>query len=353
MIDSDGSSFRDDHNGSEDDEDDERERGSTGKNNSTASATTSTEGVQNVVKDVTSAKSGRKKRTVPTPEEALDREAKPLEEGELDTLLPAELPGDQYDDDWTGSDEEEQPQEVEDGEYALLAINDKSSTMKSLFKVTLRFFRMTPLEIISPKHYLNPFCLSLKTLIVHPIFNKNFKLLVMVIKYAAIVRTNDCRTWPYKKPSDDRFFTVIGKVIEANKGKNKSMVDIHRRARGILKAEEKEIPSFSRFMKNLEDEFAATKKSDSVRPITEARGPFTAYSIGKNELTMMVKALNGVSMLGALVFHQADLIGEIVLGSRGYTKNDLPAHKHVLRYTKPSILANRRYEAKMTKKAQR
>ncbi|KAK1998526.1 hypothetical protein LX36DRAFT_700227 [Colletotrichum falcatum] len=167
------------------------------------------------------------------------------------------------------SDKEQLLQDFGDDECAPDAINDKRSAMKSLFKITLRFFRMSPREIISSKHCLkwdstrnltqedisSPFCLSLKYLIVHPVFHKNVKLLLMAIQYAAIVI----------------------------KGKNKKEYGGHSQ----------EGQGNTQFMKNLEDDFAATRKDNTVRPITDASGRVTAYVIGKTDLTKMEKALNG------------------------------------------------------------
>ncbi|KAI8714974.1 hypothetical protein NCS52_01004000 [Fusarium sp. LHS14.1] len=132
----------------------------------------------------------------------------PIEETDFDAIVgPAEPT---FTATWKNEDEElmllEWNSSHEKKAYACIDVDNASLT--TLWKVCMRMFRCTPLDLISPLLNLKygsstvvfsqEFCDALTPLIVHAIWQGSAQRLAMVLQYAVICRTDDRRPWKPK-----------------------------------------------------------------------------------------------------------------------------------------------------------
>lgn len=105
-----------------------------------------------------------------------------------------------------------------------------------LWKVCCRFLRVFPTQIIGPNSHVQfehdrtiwpaIFCKRLQSLIVHPIFAHDYRLLVLGIMYVAMCKTDHRGPVPWRIPTMDGFLNRFLYEMESNDGSRR--IDICR-----------------------------------------------------------------------------------------------------------------------------
>ncbi|KXH38165.1 hypothetical protein CSIM01_10480 [Colletotrichum simmondsii] len=293
---------------------------------------------------------------------ALDRDVPPITLEEMDQILPEEP---DYDEDWSAEDEKKLVQDSEQDRGQQLLLDQDASAFPAFVKVASRYFRRSPMEFISVIYHLEwdqsrgksngkkhrwtaVFCKRLSELATHPLFEKNYKLLVLALQYASMMLKNDRRTWPISLPSRDRFFVVLGQVIKKYKGIDRDPAKIHEEARKRLKDGGYTIPLFSEFMLRLEELRAPTSGStisNSVVPLV--------YMVGNDEANLLVQATNMVSTTGMPVFRDAPMYKSYTITRDTRERENPPKRLEQIPYLKRSLIAVWRHREKAKKRAQR
>jgi hypothetical protein len=147
-----------------------------------------------------------------------------------------------------------------------------------LFKVCLRVFGLTPVELISPLYGLNyrsmgskgkksphifslPFCDALSGLIVHPNIDGNHIRLVCMLQFAVICRLDIRRPWLMPKVLEDCHVLVrLRRQMDDSKG---SLLDepvtlMHKELRNSASENGKECSSLSDYLDRISDISAET-----------------------------------------------------------------------------------------------
>ncbi|TDZ68378.1 Uncharacterized protein CTRI78_v002101 [Colletotrichum trifolii] len=303
--------------------------------------------------------------------ETLNVEVPPLAPGEIDRILPKELADTDYDQHWTEQDEQDLREKWHSNGLRVDLIKTKDTKIPKLFKVVLRFFRMSPHDLISERFALQyaanrrdrqpqwstAFTQPLYELVPHPLWCGNHLLLVAAIQYAVILRTGDYRTWRLIQPNDpngDSFFQTFSEVLRDWKGRNKSIKAHHKEV--ITRMTQKSSlpfftrPVFSAFLDALEK---CVKPDRRVRDITEADGPVIAYPVESCDLNAVAKALDSTKHFGAIHFMPTSHYSLQILGSRSLPEDDPPKRSELPEYLDRAELSSRRHSARAQKRRER
>ncbi|TDZ49655.1 hypothetical protein C8034_v006386 [Colletotrichum sidae] len=295
---------------------------------------------------------------------AFKKTAKPLTLETLDELLPERLPDSAFNDDWTEEDEQALLDEWETDERRTDPCKTDGQLTKC-FKVFIRIFRESPIEVVSPKyrlewdtdqpgvgvHWSTRFCTHLRDLATHPIWEQNVNLFAAAMQYAVILRTYDRRTWRvryHQAPNMDEFWAVFEEEVERSVGKNLNLAKIHANVRKRMRENHKAIPIISRFFSALE----AIIPDDPAAAIAENSSTVSTFPIGTGDLSNIIKALDSTEYLGMPIFYSTVLINTYVLNSRGNSQDDPPTIKDTPKYVARSWLAVRRDAAKARKRSE-
>ncbi|KAJ0334425.1 hypothetical protein COL5a_000482 [Colletotrichum fioriniae] len=293
---------------------------------------------------------------------ALDRDVPPITLEEMDQILPEEP---DYDEDWSAEDEKKLLQDWEQDRGQQLLLDQDASAFPAFVKVAFRYFRRSPMEFISVIYHLEwdqsrgksnerkhrwtaVFCKRLSELATHPLFDKNYKLLVLALQYASMMLKNDRRTWPISLPSRDPFFVVLGQVIKKYKGIDRDPAKIHKEVRKRLKDGGYTIPLFSEFMLRLEELRTPTSGStisNSVVPLV--------YMVGNDEANLLVQATNMVSTTGMPVFRDTPMYKSYTITRDTRERENPPKRSEQIPYLKRSLIAVWRHREKAKRRAQR
>lgn len=143
------------------------------------------------------------------------------------------------DDEWTQTQEDEVIEMFQSSgmQRTRDKMTDKSHpVLLGLFKVCLRVFGLTPVELISPLHGLNyqpkrskgkgspyvfskPFCDALSGLIVHPSIGGSGSKLVCMLQFAVICRLDIRRPWLVPKvPNDCHVLSMLRRQMDDSRG---------------------------------------------------------------------------------------------------------------------------------------
>ncbi|KAK3984323.1 hypothetical protein QBC44DRAFT_17933 [Cladorrhinum sp. PSN332] len=104
-----------------------------------------------------------------------------------------------------------------------------------LWKCVVQYFKVTPVDIISPRHKLafdhervgkegsgvvvwpSTFAKAFSQILVHPLWNfGHLPTFVMVLQFAVIVRTHDKRPWHFRNPTTDHYLGALEDLIHRN-----------------------------------------------------------------------------------------------------------------------------------------
>ncbi|KAK1655263.1 hypothetical protein BDP81DRAFT_388211 [Colletotrichum phormii] len=218
----------------------------------------------------------------------LDNAVPPLTKEELDAILPETLPDSAFTSDWT-----------RDEEAAL------QQAMPKNFKVLVRLFNASPFEIISPKyrlewetnakdavgpHWSVKFTSRIATIAIHPLWQRDVKLLTLALQYAVILRTQDTLPWLFSRPDDTLFFKTFEKVI--GEMRDTPIAEVHEEVRSRLKRDRQVIPIFSEFLLSLE-----TIQESSPNTTIQDRSK-RVYPVGVVDAKAVIDALDATDDLG-------------------------------------------------------
>ncbi|KAI8269130.1 hypothetical protein K4K58_002681 [Colletotrichum sp. SAR11_239] len=272
---------------------------------------------------------------------------------DLEVLLPKTLPETEFDQDWSAEDEAalQANWEADPNREELIQYND--ADIGKVFRQSLRFFGITPFELISDKHRLmygansrglrdkwaGGFSIALYQLLPHPLWEGNVHLLVTALQYSSILRSRDLRSWKLTPPSDDLFFMVFDEVIKENEGENQPIYDLHDEVRQRLEMRGAK-PVYSEFLQRLEEIVVPEARVD----ITDRNGPVDFYIVTKYDLEDVRKALDTTTHLGLPYFLPTEFIREQLYAR---STDNPPAGKELLKmHIERSLIAVRRYTAK-------
>ncbi|KAJ3952327.1 hypothetical protein N0V92_011233 [Colletotrichum tropicale] len=272
---------------------------------------------------------------------------------DLEVLLPKTLPETEFDQDWSAEDEAalQANWQADPNREELIQYND--ADIGKVFRQSLRFFGITPFELISEKYRLmyggnsrglrdkwaGGFSIALYQLLPHPLWKGNVQLLVTALQYSSILRSRDLRSWKLTPPSDDLFFMVFDEVIKENEGENQPIYDLHDEVRQRLEMRGGE-PVYSEFLQRLEEIVVPEARVD----ITDRNGPVDFYIVTKYDLEDVRKALDATTHLGLPYFLSTEVIREQLYAK---STDNPPAGNELLKmYIERSLIAVRRYTAK-------
>ncbi|RMJ19929.1 hypothetical protein CDV36_000373 [Fusarium kuroshium] len=140
-----------------------------------------------------------------------EEETPPVLEGDLDALIGPEQPT--FTDLWTQADERALDWESSAEKVDFASIDDHHPSLLSTWKISLRLFRCSPFDLLSPLRglcYQGPsgnldepqqilwdeeFCQELCRVMTHSIWRRDAHVLAMILQYTVICRTDDRRVW--------------------------------------------------------------------------------------------------------------------------------------------------------------
>ncbi|KAI8155125.1 hypothetical protein K4K49_012909 [Colletotrichum sp. SAR 10_70] len=284
---------------------------------------------------------------------------------DIDRLLPETLPDTDYDQDWSRDDEAKLVKDWEEEPLRDALLDYKDKATDTVFRMCLRFYHMSPFELISEKYSLvyegntgrgtpparwaSGFADSLKRILVHPLWNGDANLLVMGIQYACILHTEDRRAWKFARPSSIHpFFTVFRQVLAEWKGQKKPLEDHHEEVRKRLEAQSIENTVYSAFLQSLEETVPIAEKLPGKKNATVVDDK--PYSVSLRTFNHVRYALDQINYMGAPYFLPADVTVRYVLGA---APDNNPPKADLKRYMSRSLLALRRYNAKRENRVKR
>ncbi|KAI8251547.1 hypothetical protein K4K58_008692 [Colletotrichum sp. SAR11_239] len=291
-----------------------------------------------------------------------------LTQAEIDAIIPDAIDELDYDDDWTHENEKDLRFDWENDPDRdnLITPPPSNPAFPRTFKIILRFLRVSPLVMISPKNYLEwdltqkygkgkfvtrhwspEFCKTLGSLSTHPLFTQNYLLLVMALQYASIMSRNDWRTWSLIIPNKDRFWEILDNLVDEARGQNKDIAKIHKQARKLAKEENVSVPFFSAFMLRLET------FRDKNRPKILDDGKKAIYPVGLVEVQNVRDAVDSTNVGGVNMFVSTEVFRRYSIGNQGDHEVDGPRKADLPKYMDRSHLAIRRHLAREENRARR
>ncbi|KAF3807670.1 hypothetical protein GCG54_00007403 [Colletotrichum gloeosporioides] len=276
-----------------------------------------------------------------------------LSKPDLEVLLPRTLPETEYDQDWSADDETALQSSWQADPYRSDLIGYKDADIGKAFRQALRFFGITPFELISEKYDLvygeniskirdkwaPKFSLTLYHLIPHPLWGRDPRLLAIALQYTSILRSRDLRSWKLVRPNEDPFFKIFEEVIKETKGQNLPIYNLHKQVRKRLK--QQRTPSiFSLFLTALEEIVEVEARVDT----TDKNGPVSVYTISRYDLESVQKALDATAYMGIPSFLPTELIKEHMYNSS--TDNPPLGPSALTMYIERALIAVRRHKAK-------
>ncbi|KAJ0358840.1 hypothetical protein COL154_008760 [Colletotrichum chrysophilum] len=276
-----------------------------------------------------------------------------LPKPDLEVLLLRTLPETEYDQDWSTDDETALQSSWQADPYRLDLIGYKDADIGKAFRQSLRFFGITPFELISERYDLvyggnigkirdkwaPKFSLTLYHLIPHPLWGRDPRLLAIALQYTSILRNRDLRSWKLVRPNENPFFKIFEEVIKETKGQNLPIYNLHKQVRKRLK--QQRTPSiFSLFLTALEEVVEVEARVDT----TDKNGPVNVYTISRYDLESVQKALDGTAYMGIPSFLPTELIKEHMYNSS--TDNPPLGPSALTTYIERALIAVRRHKAK-------
>ncbi|KAI8222328.1 hypothetical protein K4K57_009707 [Colletotrichum sp. SAR 10_99] len=276
-----------------------------------------------------------------------------LPKPDLEVLLPRTLPETEYDQDWSADDETALQSSWQADPYRLDLIGYKDADIGKAFGQSLRFFGITPFELISEKYDLvyggnigkirdkwaPKFSLTLYHLIPHPLWGRDPRLLVIALQNTSILRNCDLRSWKLVRPNEDPFFKIFEEVIKETKGQNLPIYNLHKQVRKRLR--QQRTPSiFSLFLTALEEVVEVEARVDT----TDKNGTVSVYTISRYDLESVQKALDGTAYMRIPSFLPTELIKEHMYNSS--TDNPPLGPSALTTYIERALIVVRRHKAK-------
>ncbi|KAH7262927.1 hypothetical protein BKA59DRAFT_449146 [Fusarium tricinctum] len=226
------------------------------------------------------------------------------------------------DDEWTQTQEDEviemfQSSGMQDTRDKL---TDKSHpVLLGLFKVCLRVFGLTPVELISPLHGLNyqpkrskgkgsphifstPFCDALSGLIVHPSIDGSGSGLVCMLQFAVICRLDIRRPWLVPKvPKDCHVLSMLRRQMDDSRGHSldEPVSTTHERLRNSAHENGQNCSNLSDYLNRISEVSAET-----YEPVSEPDdGSYTKFGAFYKPLTaddvdLVVRVINETPLEG-------------------------------------------------------
>lgn len=218
---------------------------------------------------------------------------------------------------WTQQDEDKMMDEwnssPEKESYASMRPNP---SLKALWKVCMRIFRCTPLDLLSPLLQLRynasvvlaqKFCNALSPLIPHPVWKGSAWRLAMALQYAIICRTDDRRPWRLEPicPALKRLNSSIRRV----KGSKMPFPihQMHHEARAAAVSNRDDPSAMSDILDQI---------GDTVEEMLAGKGPRAAgettckghevYCVTNQDLIAVTKALDRVTSGGYRMFARVE-----------------------------------------------
>lgn len=178
-----------------------------------------------------------------------------------------------------------------------------------LWKVCCRFFRIFPTQIIGPSSHVQfegdrtiwpvSFCNRLQSLIVHPIFAHDYRLLVLGIMYVAMCKMDYRGPVPWRIPTMDGFLTRFLHEMESNDGSRR--IDICRKiaADNWGNAENQVIPSpYYLLFEQIEKRALNANTETDYIPVSNI-----TFHVNQEHLGDLWKAANRIELRGQPAFY--------------------------------------------------
>ncbi|KAJ3947073.1 uncharacterized protein N0V96_003458 [Colletotrichum fioriniae] len=294
--------------------------------------------------------------------ENFDNAVPVLTKEDLEAILPETLPDSAFNDGWTREDEAALQQAwPSDPRYSDPRYSDplrgqgKDGSMLRGFKLIVRMFRMSPLEIISPKyrlewdtaardvgpHWTAMFTNRLVNVAMYLLWERDVKLFTTALQYAVILRTEDTRPWLFKKPVNTPFFTTFQEVI--GELKDKPISEVHEEVRSRLKRCGHQIPIFSEFLLSLESVVEIQPKT-AIHDRSKKM-----YPVGLVDIKAVIEALDATDNFGFPAFLPLDFTATKVFEKRLRSEFDPPSSRDFAEYMRRAWLGYRRIEAQFNK----
>ncbi|GKT87862.1 hypothetical protein Ct61P_05712 [Colletotrichum tofieldiae] len=275
----------------------------------------------------------------------------------FEALFPEMYPEEAYNETWSREDEKALLQAWQNDPRRKNPMRKNDSSLTKCFKVIARIFKVSPLEIVSPKYHLEwdttakgvtgphwseNFSARLARIATHPIWEKDVKLLALALQYVVILRTKDRRPWLFSKPSDQPLFVNFQQVLEELSGQKKKISFIHKEVRDRLRRAGHNVPAFSAFLLSLE-------KQTHQEHTAVADESKRVYAVRAADLQVVMDGLDQTANLGFPIYLPVEYFGNVVFDNRGNTQDDPPSVKDMPKYMTRSWLNYRRIEARIQK----
>ncbi|KAK5660579.1 hypothetical protein OQA88_13137 [Cercophora sp. LCS_1] len=235
-----------------------------------------------------------------------------------------------YDENWTKEDEDALVKEWRDNPLHNAATDyPRRTELVPLWRDCHRYWDCSPFDIISPDlglqvdmqdpieedgpdpRWTEEFCMKLHALLFHPFFARNKWVLAIVLQFAVICRTNDCRVWrPKFESKTPSFWTLNASDLFAFRQIVEAVMDtnlispglpiplIHQRwAKHYVLGS---LPTLSAVFTRLGELAWSQDVSGGVH------GDLSFYKIGELDLTNVASALDRVLLSAVPMFRPTD-----------------------------------------------
>ncbi|RSM10071.1 hypothetical protein CEP52_003810 [Fusarium oligoseptatum] len=206
---------------------------------------------------------------------------------------------------------------------AFASIDDHHPSLLSTWKISLRLFRCSPFDLISPRRglcYQRPsgnldepqqilweedFCEELCRVMTHPIWNGDAEVLAMILQYTVICRTDDRRVWdmPAGIAGGGPLSRLEADLEESQAPLPCSVHEMHMAARDDVGARGPHPSTLSHVMAEIG---LLTENMDPIPgprpdPVTEYRG-LNIYEVKREDLSMIRAAIDIPCWFGGPMF---------------------------------------------------
>ncbi|KAL2681353.1 hypothetical protein Neosp_008964 [[Neocosmospora] mangrovei] len=236
----------------------------------------------------------------------LEKSRPPVQEEDLDKLVGPTAPP--LHDKWTQQDEDAMMAEwnASPEKVVYASISGPSPAITSMWKVSLRVMRRSPLDIISPLEGLRyqppaaasqagmwsrEFCNRLAVLMAYPLWQGTTRRLVIALQYAVICRTDDRRPW---KPSHDcPALTLLREYMEQvhDSELSQPVHKLHKLAREMVTKAGDEPSTLSNFLVCIRETVKGWNYGRSQASVTSHDG-FDVYSVNVQDLKVLEAAID-------------------------------------------------------------
>ncbi|RSL55671.1 hypothetical protein CEP54_009263 [Fusarium duplospermum] len=260
----------------------------------------------------------------------------PVLEGDLDALIGPDQPT--FTDLWTQADERALDWESSAEKADFASIDDHHPSLLSTWKISLRLFRCSPFDLLSPLRglcYQRPsgnldepqqtlweeeFCEELCRVMTHSIWRGDAHILAMILQYTVICRTDDRRVWdmPAGIAGGGPLSRLEANLKESQAPLPCSVHEMHMAARDDVGASGPHPSVLSHVMAHIGLLTENMDPSPGPRPdpITEYRG-LNIYRVKIEDLYMIRAAIDIPCWFGGPMFPTTEALYDLYLAMSG------------------------------------